>query len=230
MSIQAAAAAAEPKHDRGVPALWRGYLLTEFALLFVGLPTLYVFDGIPFPMIPALLLVTIGCTVLLLRDRHFDRKQLWNRAPVVAALKRIVPVFVVSAVVIGIGVAFLEPERLFEILKRNPVLWVTIMIFYPLFSVYPQELVYRTFMFHRYRAIFPNRWLMIAMSAFAFGYMHIVFENALAVIMTLLGGTLFAWTYAHSRSTLLVCIEHSLYGCFIFTIGLGWYFYGGAVR
>ena len=31
------------------------------------------------------------------------------------------------------------------------------MIFYPLVSVYPQEIIFRSFFFHRYRDLFP-RW------------------------------------------------------------------------
>ncbi len=44
------------------------------------------------------------------------------------------------------------------------------------------------------------------------------------------GGWLFADTYRQSRSLWLVCLEHALYGDLIFTIGLGTFFYHGAVR
>ncbi len=211
-------------------AVRRWYLAAEFGLLFVGLPTLYFFDAIPFPMIPTLVLIATACTIALLRDTSFDRKSFWGGAGVTTSMRRIVPLFMASAVFIGLAVAFFEPDRLFELFKRNQVLWLAIMILYPLFSVYPQEIIYRTFLFHRYQSLFQHRWLMITMSTIAFGYVHIVFENVLAVVMTMVGGLLFASTYAQSRSTLLVSIEHALYGCFIFTIGLGWYFYGGAVR
>ena len=40
-----------------------------------------------------------------------------------------------------------------------------------------------------------------------------------------IGGLLFAATYERRRSTLLVSIEHGLYGDFIFTVGLGGLFY-----
>ena len=39
---------------------------------------------------------------------------------------------------------------------------------------------------------------------------------------------MFATTYQRYRSLALVCLEHAIYGCLIFTLGLGWYFYGAA--
>lgn len=57
-----------------------------------------------------------------------------------------------------------------------------------------------------------------------------VLQNWLAVAMTMAGGGLFAWRYDRSRSLAAVWVEHALWGCLIFTIGLGRYFYLGAVR
>ena len=48
--------------------------------------------------------------------------------------------------------------------------------------------------------------------------------------MTAVGGYLFARTYARSESTLMVSLEHALWGDFLFTVGLGWYFWGGSIR
>ena len=53
--------------------------------------------------------------------------------------------------------------------------------------------------------------------------------QAIKIIFLLEEDTLFARTYAGSRSFLQAVVEHSLWGNFIFTIGLGWYFYGGAI-
>jgi uncharacterized membrane protein YbjE (DUF340 family) len=39
----------------------------------------------------------------------------------------------------------------------------------------------------------------------------------------------FARTYAKTQSTLQVALEHMLWGCFAFTVGLGWYVYSGAI-
>jgi len=54
---------------------------------------------------------------------------------------------------------------------------------------------------------------------------HLIFGNLVPVILTVAGGYLFARTYLATRSLFCVCVEHALYGCFIFTIGLGHLFY-----
>ncbi|MDD5088094.1 MAG: CPBP family intramembrane metalloprotease [bacterium] len=205
-------------------------LAIELFLLFALLPLLYVFDVLKLPVLLILGLFALVCYVILRRDRFFDRQQLWNRE----GLRRQGPVmlrqFALHAMLIAAGVFFLDRESLLALMRRSPALWALIMLLYPLVSVYPQELIYRAFFFHRYRELFPTRWSVIAASAIAFGFMHIVFENTLAVLLTLAGGWLFAQTYDRSRSLLAVSVQHALYGGFIFTIGLGWYFYHGAVR
>ncbi|WP_423804206.1 hypothetical protein [Nitrosomonas nitrosa] len=52
----------------------------------------------------------------------------------------------------------------------------------------------------------------------------------MSVTFTFVGGIMFAYTYHRHRSLLLASIEHALYGCFVFTIGLGWFFYHAAGR
>jgi membrane protease YdiL (CAAX protease family) len=59
------------------------------------------------------------------------------------------------------------------------------------------------------------------LSGTLFAYAHIVFRSGVALALTLAGGVLFARTYARTRSLLVCQIEHALYGCFLFTIGLG---------
>jgi hypothetical protein len=46
--------------------------------------------------------------------------------------------------------------------------------------------------------------------------------------LSALAGLLLTSTYARSRSTLLVAVEHALYGDFVFSVGLGALFYSGA--
>ncbi len=102
------------------------------------------------------------------------------------------------------------------------------MVLYPLLSVWPQEMLYRSLLFHRYRALFRTDIALILVSALAFGFAHVIFLNWIAVAMTVAGGFLFARDYARHRSLPLSCLEHSLYGCLIFTVGLGRFFYTGA--
>lgn len=79
-----------------------------------------------------------------------------------------------------------------------------------------------------YRSLFRSDTGIIIASALAFGFAHVIFLNWIAIGMTTVGGLLFARDYARHRSLRLTCLEHSLYGCLIFTVGLGRFFYTGA--
>lgn len=124
---------------------------------------------------------------------------------------------------------WLDPARLFGFVQERPKLWLTVMIFYPLLSALPQEVVYRTFFFLRYRPAFTPT-LLLALSAVAFALLHVVMNNWVAVFLSIIGGFIFADSYRRHQSLKWVTIEHAIYGCTIFTIGLGWYFYHGAWR
>ena len=89
------------------------------------------------------------------------------------------------------------------------------------FSVYPQELIYRAFFFQRYKNLFSNDKLFIFVNAVIFSLAHLFFKNTLVIVLTFLGGLLFAITFNKTKSTLLVSIEHAIYGCWLFTVGMG---------
>jgi CAAX protease family protein len=95
-------------------------------------------------------------------------------------------------------------------------------------AVLPQTLIYRAFIFDRYHSMGLSRNALILMSALAFSWLHIVLRNPLAPLLTLPAGLLFAWRYARTKSLMASAFEHALYGCLIFTVGLGSYFYTGA--
>lgn len=120
------------------------------------------------------------------------------------------------------------PELFLSLPRHRPLFWAIIMVLYPLLSVWPQEMLYRRLLFQRYRALFGGDKALIAVSAIAFGFAHVIFLNWIAIAMTAAGGLLFARDYARHRSLPLTCLEHSLYGCLIFTVGLGRFFYTGA--
>jgi membrane protease YdiL (CAAX protease family) len=125
--------------------------------------------------------------------------------------------------------AFMIPDHLFSLLQK-PDRWVMVIFLYPVLSALPQEIIFRSFIFRRFAPLFTPTQLSIA-SALAFGWAHIILMNWVAVVFSFLGGLLFTDTYRKTRSLAAVCFEHALYGCYIFTIGLGFYFYhGNAVK
>jgi uncharacterized protein len=202
----------------------------EALLLYGLLPAAYALDWVSLPMLPVLWVCAAGCLVALLRDPSFNRRLLWNAAAVRPAFTRILAVFAVAAPLIVLGVWWFAPGLLFGFVLEKPLFWAIVMVLYPFLSVWPQNLVYRVFFFHRYGGLFPNNRIAVLAAAVAFSYLHIVFENPVAVVFTFFGGLLFAATYARTRSAAASTIEHALYGCLIFSVGLGQFFYGGAVR
>lgn len=208
----------------GVARPGRIWLTIEYAVLFVVLPVVYVQDLIPLPPIPALWILSAACLAVLLGGGDFDRRRLWNAGRLRSQVLRALLPFLFSAPLLVLGMLLLAPGRLFEMIRQRPVLWLSLMVMYPIVSVYPQGLVYRAFIFHRYGPLFHRRWMRIAASAVAFSMVHVIFENWIAPALTLIGGVLFAWTYASTRSSLVASVQHALFGCFLFTIGLGSYF------
>ncbi len=135
--------------------------------------------------------------------------------------------FLILGALLTLATRYAMPGAFLDLPLHRPVLWVAIMVLYPLLSVWPQEVIFRRFLFARYQTIFGSTGVIIA-SAVAFGYAHIIFLNWVAVAMTMAGGTIFAFEYSRHGRLGLACLEHSLYGCLIFTIGLGRFFYTGA--
>ena len=204
-------------------------MVIELFLLFLLIP-IGMYFLTPSRIFPALWGFALFCWFILKRDPGFDRSYLWKSHAIAQYLKPMFIRFAIVSLFIGICVFLLAPDSLFNLIKQRPLLWIMIVILYPILSVYPQELIYRTWFFHRYHHLFPQKWVMIAINGLAFGFMHIIFQNWLAVLLTTVGGMLFAYTYQRSRSTFLVSIEHALFGCLMFSVGLGQFFYIGAIN
>lgn len=205
----------------------RRVLYAEFLVIFVLLPLGFRFKPFPFPPIPALWLITLYCLYRLRGDPSFDRSKLWDFEAFPPLAGKIFLLFAVSALIVSGFVYYFAPQLLFNFVLRDPRFWIVVMLLYPVLSVYPQGVVYRAFLFERYRGLFPNRYLRIAVSAIAFSFVHIIFRNPVAVGLTLLGGIIFGWRYAETGSLFTSALEHALYGCWMFTVGLGDYFYRG---
>jgi membrane protease YdiL (CAAX protease family) len=217
---------------RLVPSrLSRLYLAAELCALYLGLPILlytqrHALDGW---VIPILLLLAAGCTALLWWDDNFDRQQLWNQEAFRQHVGRMLRWFVPGAFLVGTVFAVLRPELLWLLPQSQTTVWVILMVTYPVFSVYPQEIVFRTFFFHRYHPLFRTVRAKVLASSVAFGVAHIVFANWTAPLMTAVIGLLFGLTYVRTGSTLQAALEHGAWGGFAFTVGLGWYVFSGAI-
>ena len=186
------------------------------------------------PLITIPLYVTAAYAVVWLHVRkQQNAKQLWFGESVSlekAVLKLIAIRFVFVVALVWLVVYMFYPEKLFMLPVEHPVIWLLILVLYPPLSVIPQELLYRSFFFARYAELFPDKNIMIIASMLCFVFMHIVFGNGIAILSTLIGGYFFADTYSRTRSLRVVCLEHSLYGYVIFTLGLGEFFVFGVAK
>jgi uncharacterized protein len=195
----------------------------EMVALFIGLPLLYYFDYIPVPKAIPLLVVFIIVLVVLLTDKTFNRKHFWLNSfnQWSWLFKRIgaVSVFLI------VFVLLFNREAFFILPRTNPLLWVMIMLFYPIWSAFPQEIIYRGYFFHRFGELFPNVRVMILVNALLFSFSHIIFNNWIALAFTFFASILFSITYRKSNSLAVTFVEHAIYGNLIFTVGLGEFFY-----
>lgn len=196
------------------------YKLIEFFLIFILAP---ISMALPFSIWIKLAIGIIGFSyivfVLLRVEKNkfkmipnLNWKQFWKQTFVK---------LIFIAIITTIYMWFTDKGNLFVVLLNKPQMWVMLLFIYSFFSVYPQELIYRTFYFQRYKNLFSNDKLFIFVNAVVFSLAHLFFKNPLVIILTFFGGILFAITFNKTKSTLLVTVEHAIYGCWLFTVGMG---------
>ena len=134
-------------------------------------------------------------------------------------------VILATAVFLLVFVLLFEPENLFNLPKRNPVIWLAMLIFYPVFSAYGQEVIFRKFLFMRYQPLFLKRWSLIVASGVVFSFVHILFFSVLSIILTFIAGIYLAYIFDKTKSVMFVAILHGWMGFLIFTLGLGQHFW-----
>jgi len=202
-------------------------IIFELIVLYISLPLIIYLQWLDKPYIRLLLLFTlIYMLIILYRDKNFTINRLWHWNGV-EHLKVILLRFVIAAIFLTSFTLYFYPELFLRFPTERPQIWLLVMVLYPILSAYPQEIIFRVFFFQRCNHFFSNISLLIFINAILFGWMHIFLGNWIAVIFSFIGGLIFAHTYHKTNSVLLTTIEHALYGNFLFTIGLGWFFYHG---
>ena len=196
------------------------YKTIELFILFILLPVLFSISfslwiklviGICFFIYVLLVLLKIEGVLLKIKSTIN-----WKSFLIKTSF-RLFGIMIVSAVFVW----FIHRDLFFSVVNNDPFLWIRFIGIYSLLSVFPQEIIYRTFFFKRYETLVTNQTLFIFINAVIFSLGHIFFKNAIVIGLTFFGGLIFAITYAKTRSTLLVTIEHSIYGSWLFTVGLG---------
>ena len=163
-------------------------LAVEFAVLFGGMPALILATRDRGLMV-GLLWAGALLTYLYVRKHHGMAR---NDSGLRAGLRPVLMRFALFAPLIALVAWLALPDQFLSLPAERPGLWARIMVLYPLLSVWPQEMIYRTFLHNRYAPLFGTGHGFVAASALAFGFMHIIFLNWVAVAMTVAGGWLFA--------------------------------------
>lgn len=174
-------------------------------------------------------LLLAGCLYVIFRlRRHVSWAFLFRRPPPGwwrgPLLRAVLVLFLALAYT-----AFMEPDALLDLPRTRTRLWLLILFLYPLLSVLPQELIFRVWVFEAHTSLWVSPLLPLLVSAFFFGWLHIIYAGWFAVVTTTLGGLALAWNYRGNRSRpgaiWPLCLEHSLYGLTMFTLGLGRHFF-----
>lgn len=197
-------------------------MVGEFVLFYVFFPFIanHFLDGW-YKIIP-LFLIAFLFLLLLLRDPSFDRRILthFKRDYLGKSIARMI----VITILLVWFTWWVFPELFFMYPVENFKSYVITFFLYPVASVFPQEIIYRVYYFHRYHKVIPEKYLLMLSNAFIFGLTHLIYANWVAPIATFFAGWIFIYNYYQTRSLLNVSLEHYFYGLIMFTIGFGYFF------
>lgn len=199
--------------------------MLEFMVLFFGIPLLiYLDEDFIHPSI-IILPVLVFIFIILRRTTDFQWKELirWGVSKSILIRNGII---ICLTLVFMLGYVMLfDREHLFDLPRANPWIYLAMCFFYPVFSAFGQEVIYRTYLFRRYSGLFRRPWLTILASGISFSFLHIVYYDPVSMILTFIGGIYFARVYQQTRSVLFTSVLHGLTGIVVFGVGLGRYFW-----
>lgn len=202
----------------------------EFLILCIGVPGLIIYYELAPQMFSFLWGASLYGLIIMRYIYHDHLRDIWKwRAVTRGNLRPVIMRWLLACIGMYIFIEWYAPSRTFAFAAQEPLFVVFLCFAYPVLSALPQEFVFCSYFFERYTPLFGKGLTMVIASAIVFAYAHCLYLNPVAPALSLLGGLVFAMTYLKTRSLALVTIEHSLYGNVLFIMGLGYYFYGGAV-
>jgi len=209
----------------------RGLRLAELLLFFFALPAglILVRAHLRLLVVPLVVVGGTAAALVLARDPAFD----WRARLSVRTLRQNLPhillVFLLPACLLAAAVYRFDRPAFLSFPRTHFWFWLVVMLFYPLVGATLQEVLFRVFWFHRYERLFSDPRMLLLANAAGFAMFHLFYANPIAPTLSFLGGLLFAHRYRRTRSLLAVSWEHGLWGAFLFTIGLGQYFFSGHI-
>lgn len=197
-------------------------------LLFYLLPpfVFYAANASRIALFAFLWLATGGALIFLRLGRGQTWREIWqgNGWPRTDRRKAVAR-FLALSPVLALSTLFYAPDRFLTFPFERPGLWLAVMLLYPFLSALPQSLLFRSFFYARYESLFPNPWTAIVVNGVFFGFAHSLYGNWIAPTFSALGGMIMAGSFRRHRSLKWTLVEHAAYGCLIFTLGIGWFFF-----
>ncbi|MBL3571118.1 hypothetical protein BV509_07045 [Rhodovulum sulfidophilum] len=206
----------------------RGRLWGEFVVFYLLTPLGMALLMPPQALFPVLLSLTAMGLLLLQVTEGFR----WS--DLIRGLSRIDPWLVlgfsaVTTLIVGTLTMLVVPQEALALVRTNPALLGSILLFYPPLSALPQEIVFRALFFRRYGPILPDLRHAIVLNAAVFSLAHLMYWSVVVSALTFLGGIVFAWAYEARRNFPLAVVLHAVAGWILFIGGLGILFYSGNV-
>ena len=93
-----------------------------------------------------------------------------------------------------------------------------LLIFYLLFSVIPQEIIFRFLFFYKYKDYF-NKFEILLLNSLVFSFCHLIYFDLYILLFSFFGNLLFTFNYMKNKSLLVVIVEHFLLGQTLIILG-----------
>ena len=193
----------------------------ELILLFIVIPSSFLLDISPiiksftglFGFIYVIYLSFWVEKIVLKKELSFSKFKLVSKTILIR--------FFVIAILTTSFLYLFDKENLFNVIIPKPALWISFVLIYSVLSVIPQEFVYRSFFFQRYKPLFKNEFTFLLINSLLFSFAHVWFRSWVVLGFTFVGSLLFNRTYKKTNSLLILSIEHAIYGSWLYTVGYG---------
>jgi len=93
-----------------------------------------------------------------------------------------------------------------------------LLLFYLLFSVIPQEIIFRFLFFYKYKDYY-NKFEILLLNSLVFSFCHLIYFDIYILLFSFFGNLLFTFNYMHNKSLLVVIVEHFLLGQTLIILG-----------
>lgn len=210
-----------------LPARARTQRWIEFVAFFVAIPLAIALFLPPRMLFPALLVFSVAGLALIWLTGEFDWRELvrgWTRIDWLRIAAFGLFVGAAGFLVMAATRPGFVPNTSSERLRFLVLLWAL----YPLLSALPQELIFRALYFHRYAPLMGSERAARLVNAAIFSLAHLMYWSLVVAVMTFVGGWIFAKLY-QEKGFPAAWVAHAIAGNMLFSVGMGAYFWSGAV-